>query len=151
MKLNQQENCETIFFILEPSCESDIPVHVAFDDADAAKAYLNRFRTYSDGQIVKCRLNPGFYTNITKDCFFVQLNWQNDVYVISLVNDLERSELAVNGHYFFEEEQICVYVMAVSEKEALQTAQKIRDKAFACKEFKPKAFVQASKKLIYSN
>ncbi|WP_316816881.1 hypothetical protein [Pedobacter nyackensis] len=127
MKLQQQQTQETIFFILEPNDESDIPVQVAFDDMDTAKAYLNRFRTYSDGQIVECRLNPGFYTDITKDCFFIQLNRQNDVYVISLANDLQRSELAINGHYFFEGEEICMYVMAVSENEALKVAFKIRD------------------------
>ena len=131
MKLNPQQMSETIFFIREPDEESDIPIQVAFDDADTAKAYLNRFRTYSDGQIIECRLNPGFYTDITKDCFFVQLNRENDVYVISLVNDLQRSELAINGHYFFEEEQICIYVMAVSENEALKVAFKIRDEVFA--------------------
>jgi|GEM_PF-1177725 len=144
MKLNQQQTHETIFFILEPNEETGIPVQVAFDHKDTAKAYLNRFRTYSDGQIVECRLNPGFYTDITKDCFFIQLNWQNDVYVISLVNDLQRSELAINGHYFFEAGQICVYVMAVSEKEALQAAFKIRDEAFARQEFTPKGFVQVA-------
>lgn len=145
MKIEQEQNHETIFFILEPNDEPDVPVQVAFDDADTAKAYLSRFRTYSDGQIVECRLNPGFYTDITKDCFFIQLNRQNDVYVISLANDLHRSELAINSHYFFEEEQICIYVMAVSENEALQVAFKIRDEAFASREFVSKNFVQAER------
>lgn len=142
MKLNQQQTHESIFFILEPNDESDVPVQVAFDDVDTAKAYLNRFRTYSDGQIVECRLNPGFYTDITKDCFFIQLNRENDVYVISLANDLQRSEFAINGHYFFEGEQICMYVMATSEKEALQAAFKIRNETFAYQESKPKGFVR---------
>lgn len=102
MKIQQEQNHETIFFILEPNDKPDVPVQVAFDDADTAKAYLCRFRTYSDGQIVECRLNPGFYTHITKDCFFIQLNRQDDVYVISLANDLHRSELAINGHYFLK-------------------------------------------------
>ena len=144
MKLHQQPTHETIFFILEPNDEPGTPVHVAFDDADTAKAYLNRFRTYSDGQIVECRLNPGFYTDITKDCFFIRLNRQNDVYVISLANDLQGSEQAVNGHYFFEGEQICIYIIAASENEALKAALKIRDRAFAAQEFKQKGFVPAT-------
>lgn len=73
MELNDEENNESLYFILEPNAETDIPVHVAFDDEFAAKAYLNRFRTFSDAQILECRLNPGFYTDITKDCYFIQL------------------------------------------------------------------------------
>lgn len=126
MKLNDEENNESFYFILEPDAETDIPVHVVFDDAFAAKAYLNRFRTFSDARILECRLNPGFYTDLTKDCYFIQLNQHNDTYVISLANDLQRSELAVKGHFFIEAGHICIYVMAVSEKEALQMAFEIR-------------------------
>ncbi|WP_316817583.1 hypothetical protein [Pedobacter nyackensis] len=135
MKFHQPVTHSTIYFILESNELNDIPVHVAFDDEDAAKAYLSRFNTFSDAQIVACHLNPGFYTDITRDCYFIQLNLQNDVYVISLANDLQRSELAMNGHYFFEDEQICIYVMAVSENEALKIARKIKEKAITNKEF----------------
>ncbi|WEK19138.1 MAG: hypothetical protein P0Y49_20380 [Candidatus Pedobacter colombiensis] len=136
MKFNEPEETEeTIFFILEPNEEMDIPIHVAFDDEFAAKAYLNRFRTFSDARLLECRLNPGFYTDITKDCYFMQLDRHSDVYAISLVNDLQRSELAIKGHYFFEGEQICIYLMASSENEAVKTARKIRDKVIANNEF----------------
>lgn len=135
MEFNEEENNESLYFILEPADETDIPMHVAFDDAFAAKAYLNRFRTFSDARILECRLNPGFYTDITKDCYFIQLERDAELYVITLVNDLQRSELAVKGHYFFEENQICIYVMAVSESEALIAARKIKDTAIANHEY----------------
>lgn len=128
MKLHQPVSHSTIFFILEPDLQ-DIPVHVAFDDEETAKAYLSRFNTFSDAQIVECHLNPGFYTDITRDCYFIQLNMRNDAYIIGLANDLQRSELAINGHYFIEEEQICIYVMAVSENEAIKIAYQIKENA----------------------
>lgn len=134
MKLHQPVTHSTIFFILESDLQNT-PVHVAFDDENTAKAYLSRFNTFSDAQIVACHLNPGFYTDITKDCYFIQLNMQNDVYVISLANDLQRSELAINGYYFFESEQICVYVIAISENEAINIARGIKEKTIANKEF----------------
>ncbi|SDK75279.1 hypothetical protein SAMN04487898_111135 [Pedobacter sp. ok626] len=135
MELNDEENNESLYFILEPNAETDIPVHVVFDDAFAAKAYFNRFRTFSDAQILECRLNPGFYTDITRDCYFIQLERNSDVYVISLANDLQRSELAIKEHYFFEGDQICIYLMASCEEEAVKAARKIRDKAIANNEF----------------
>ncbi|WP_316815293.1 hypothetical protein [Pedobacter nyackensis] len=45
MKLYQTDTSEKAYFILEPNCELEAPVHVAFEDFDMAKAYLNRFRT----------------------------------------------------------------------------------------------------------
>ncbi|TKC60375.1 hypothetical protein FBD94_15840 [Pedobacter hiemivivus] len=132
MELNDEENNESLYFILEPNAETDIPVHVVFDDAFA---YFNRFRTFSDAQILECRLNPGFYTDITRDCYFIQLERNSDVYVISLANDLQRSELAIKEHYFFEGDQICIYLMAPCEEEAVKAARKIRDKAIANNEF----------------
>jgi len=135
MKLHQSANHSTIFFILEPNELQDIPVHVAFEDEDTARAYLNRFNTLSDAQIVECHLNPGFYTDITRDCYFIQLNWQNEACIISRSNDLQRSELAIAGHYFFEGEQIFIYIMAVSENEAIKIALSIKDKAIMNREF----------------
>jgi hypothetical protein len=128
MKVNPSENHETIYFIQELNEGQEIPVHVAFNNKLAAKAYINRFCTLGDAQIVECRLNPGFYTDITRDCYFIQLDRFTDVYVISLVNDLQRSELAINRHYFFEDNQIYVYAIAASENEALKEARKIKDK-----------------------
>jgi len=135
MELNDEENNENLYFILEPNAETNIPVHVVFDDAFAAKAYFNRFRTFSDAQILQCRLNPAFYTDITRDCYFIQLDMNSDVYVISLANDLQRSELAIKEHYFFEGDQICIYLMAPCEEDAIKAARKIRDKAIANNEF----------------
>lgn len=135
MELKDDENNEILYFILEPNAETDIPVHVVFDDPFAAKAYFNRFRTFSDAQILECRLNPGFYTDITRDCYFIQLERNSDVHTISLANDLQRSELAIKGHYFFEGDQICIYLMAQCEEDAIKAARKIRDKAIANNEF----------------
>ncbi|TCC88313.1 hypothetical protein [Pedobacter hiemivivus] len=135
MELNHDENNGCLYFILEPNAETNIPVHVVFDDAFAAKAYFNRFRTFSDAQILECRLNPGFYTDITRDCYFIQLERNSDVYVISLANDLQRSELAIKEHYFFEGDKICIYLMAPCEEDAVIAAHKIRDKAIANSEF----------------
>jgi hypothetical protein len=130
MKL-QQPTPSTIYFILQGDTPKDIPINVAFDDEAAANAYISRFKTFGDAEIVACHLNPGFYTDITRDCYFIQLNLQNEVYVISLANDLQRSELALAGHYFFEAEQICIYVMAESEHEALKFARIIKEKAIS--------------------
>jgi hypothetical protein len=134
MKLHQPSP-STIYFILQGDNPKDIPVNVAFDDEAAANAYISRFKTFGDAEIVACHLNPGFYTDIKKDCYFIQLNLQNEVYVISLANDLQRSEHAIAGHYFFEAEQICIYVMAESENEAIKFALIIKNKALAKQKF----------------
>ena len=126
MKINQPQTTETIYFIKE-YCDLEIPIHVAFDDLEAAKAYVGRFLTIGDARIVECQVNPAFYTDITRDCFFVQLNMHNNEATAYQVNDWHRSELAIKGHYFFEERQICVYVMARSENEAIKAVCKIRD------------------------
>lgn len=127
MKLHQPTP-STIYFIFQGDSPRDIPVNIAFDDEGAANAYLSRFRTFGDAEIVACHLNPGFYTDITRDCYFIQLNKHNDVYVISLANDLQRSELALAQHYFYEGDEICIYVMATSEEEAVELARAIKDK-----------------------
>jgi hypothetical protein len=134
MKLHQPTP-STIYFILQGDTPKDISVNVAFDDEAAANAYISRFKTFGDAEIVACHLNPGFYTDITRDCYFIQLNLQNDIYVISLANDLQRSELAIAGHYFFEAEQICTYVMSESETEAIKLARAIKNQALAKQEF----------------
>jgi hypothetical protein len=134
MKLHQPTP-STIYFILQGDTPKDIPVNVAFDDEAAANAYISRFKTFGDAEIVACHLNPGFYTDITRDCYFIQLNLQNDIHVISLANDLQRSELAIAGHYFIEAEQICTYVMAESEREAIKLARAIKNQALAKQEF----------------
>lgn len=102
MMFNQPPTSEKMYFILSPLGEMDIPVHVAFDDAQTAEAYISRFKTYSDARIVECQLNPGFYTDITRDCYFVLINNYNDEYSIYLVNDLKGSEKALNREYFFK-------------------------------------------------
>ncbi|SMD09851.1 hypothetical protein [Pedobacter nyackensis] len=126
MKHNQPKTTESIYFIKEFS-DLDIPIHVAFDDFETAKAYISRLRTFGNAQIVECQLNPGFYTDITRDCFFVQLNMRNDEATAHYVIDLQRTELATNGHYFFEGEQICVYVMALSKDGAIKAARELKD------------------------
>lgn len=128
MKLHQPTT-STIYFILQADNPQEIPVNIAFDDEGAAIAYLGRFKTFGDAEIVACQLNPGFYTDITRDCYFIQLNQQNGNYLISLANDLQRSELAMDGHYFYEGDDFCVYVMATSENEAVKLARAINDKA----------------------
>ncbi|WP_316815292.1 hypothetical protein [Pedobacter nyackensis] len=50
------------------------------------------------------------------------------MYVISLVNDLEQSEMAIREHSFIEGDQICVYAIAVDESEALKMARKVKEK-----------------------
>jgi hypothetical protein len=129
MKVQQPITNQTIFFVKELHEELDIPIYVAFDDADTAKSYINRFKTLGDTEILECRLNPGFYTDITKDCYFIQINLHTDQVITYLVTDLYRSDLAKNGYYCFDGEDFLIYLMASSENEAIKAARKIRDSA----------------------
>ncbi|SMC90269.1 hypothetical protein [Pedobacter nyackensis] len=127
MKLTQLEDQKTIYYIKEFNDELGIPIQVAFDDLDAARAYINRFRTFGDAEIIECHLNPVFYTDINRDCYFIQFNRKNDMVTTYLVTDLQRAELAFSGQYFFEGDLICIYVMAVTQGEAVKTAHQIKD------------------------
>jgi predicted GIY-YIG superfamily endonuclease len=128
MKLTQPEDQETVYYIKEYNEELDTPIHVAFNNYETASAYVNRFRTMGDDYIIECRLNPVFYTDITRDCYFILLNEHNDEATTYRVTDLQRTELAFNGHYFFEGEQICIYVMAVTQGEAIKAAREIKQR-----------------------
>lgn len=111
----------TIFLVSQKNLDSIQLLDAAFDTKEKAEAYANRFKTNMEPDITEITVNPPYCSDVSQDCYYVEMDFDGSEAESYVVNTLEGSKSALQDFKFLDDRfRTCGYVIAENPEEAVQ-------------------------------
>ena len=131
-------NIRQIYIIKPRAFDSIEEIFAVFDDIERAGAFINRFKTKTDLEIINLVLNPDFISDKRRSPYYISLEKfdkePRDIFVSDMISQAEaalREEYSIDfyGESTIDQGLFNVMLFAESETEALTRALDLRCKA----------------------
>ena len=129
-----------IYLVVPKGYDSIADVYACFDSEVKAEAFMKRFKTMSDYQVITLTLNPEYYSHKYMDPYYIKIGKYNsepaESYIADTIGEAEEAVIEKFETIFYENHGIerghfAMYLFAADEKSAIEKVMAVRNAIIA--------------------